>query len=163
MMKIIFLDIDGVLNSDSWLHLKENREKPFPFNQFEPRLVKLFNRIIKETQAKVVLISTWRLNYSLEEMRGIFQQVGIVCNLIDQTPDLTTDNDYVLRGNEILKWCKDNIELLNVRRVLNYKNFVIIDDHDNMLYWQRNHFFQPDPYSGLTPTITRNIIRELNR
>lgn len=162
-MKIIFLDIDGVLNSDSWLHIKENRDKPFPSNQFEPRLITLFNKLVQETQAKVVLISTWRLKYSLEEMRNFFQKVGIKCNLIDMTPDLTSGNDYVVRGNEILKWCKDNVELLEVRHVLHYKNFVIIDDHDHMLYWQRKHFFQTDPYSGLTPTITRNIIRELNR
>jgi predicted mannosyl-3-phosphoglycerate phosphatase (HAD superfamily) len=50
-MKIIFLDIDGVLNNYNTLGEGLN---------WESNAVKILKRIIKETGAKVVLSSTWR-------------------------------------------------------------------------------------------------------
>ena len=38
-----------------------------------------------------------------------------------------------------------------------------IDDNNDMLLWQKNHFFQTDRLCGLSPTVTRQIIRELTR
>ena len=52
-MKIIFLDIDGVLNSTS-------QQTPAIGNEFLPRCVTELNRIIALTDAKIVLSSNWR-------------------------------------------------------------------------------------------------------
>lgn len=161
-MRVIFLDVDGVLNSDLWMKSSGYIEGTYPTNQFDPKAIELFNKIIAQTGAKVVLSSTWRLKYSISEIREIFSQVNLECEVIDFTPDLKKDNDYVIRGNEILKWCKDNEGVIG-SKFLNYTDFAILDDNDDMLYWQRKHYFHTDRFCGLTPTVARNLIRELNR
>jgi len=158
-MKLIFLDIDGVLNSDQWDNSEKQNELIYPENQFDPKLVSLFNKILSKTTNKIVLTSTWRLEHDLEYMRELFKKVGIQGEIIDFTPDLKKGNDFVVRGNEILKWCKDNQDVINCRP-LDYTDFIIIDDNSDMLLWQSKFFFQTDRLCGLTPTIVKNIIRQ---
>lgn len=57
-MKIIFLDVDGVLNSIGWM--QKNRGKLHGSAEIDPSKVRLLKQIIDETGAKVVLSSTWR-------------------------------------------------------------------------------------------------------
>jgi len=159
-MKIIFLDIDGVLNSDTWQKTDKYKKRKDPEKWFDPYAINLFNKLINETKAKVVLTSTWRLKYSIEEMRKIFSNVEIKCDLVGFTPDLSSNNDYVVRGNEILKWCKDNRNLIGTSP-MNYTDFIILDDNNDMLLWQSNFFFQTDMLCGLSPRITREAIRML--
>jgi len=153
-MKIISLDIDGVLNSDTWEKTNEYLNGEYPEKMFDPNTVLLLNKIIEATTAKIVLTSTWRLKYSLEEMRALFSKVGIQGDLIDCTPNLKKDNDYTLRGNEILKWCKDNRKIIGTK-YLNYTDFIILDNNNDILYWQVKYFFQTDRSCGLSPTIAR--------
>ena len=160
-MKLIFLDIDGVLNSDNWYYHPEKQRLKYPYDQFDPKLVELFNKITSKCTKSIVLTSTWRLNYSIEKMRDIFAEVGIAGNIIDYTPNLKKDTDYVVRGNEILKWCKDNEDLLGCK-TMDYTDFIILDDNSDMLLWQQKYFFQTDRLSGLTPTITQNVIRQFS-
>jgi hypothetical protein len=53
-MKIIFLDIDGVLNCDN-----TRNPRRFPY-VIDPRLLARLKRLLKATHAKVVLSSSWR-------------------------------------------------------------------------------------------------------
>lgn len=55
-MKVIFLDVDGVLNSKDWLENNRVRKE----NSVNPEKVKLLAKIVKNTNATVVLSSTWR-------------------------------------------------------------------------------------------------------
>lgn len=55
-MKVIFLDVDGVLNSKDWLENNRVRTE----NSVNPEKVKLLAEIVKNTNATVVLSSTWR-------------------------------------------------------------------------------------------------------
>ena len=161
-MKLIFLDIDGVLNSDQWMKSVECTSGEYPQNQFDPKCVELFNKIVFETGARVVLSSTWRLNYTIEQIREIFKSVHVKCEVIDFTPDLKKDNDYVIRGNEILKWCKDNEDIIGCK-YLHYTDFAILDDNNDMLLWQQNHFYLTERLCGLSPSNVRTVVRELNR
>jgi len=161
-MKIIFLDIDGVLNSDNWERTDEYFNKKYPENMFDPKAVKLLNKMIDDTGAKVVLTSTWRLKYSLAEMKELFSKIGLLCDLIDFTPDLKKGNNYTLRGNEILKWCKDNREITGTK-YNDYTDFIILDDNSDMIYWQAKYFFQTDRLCGLSPTIAREATRMLKK
>lgn len=157
-MKILFLDIDGVLNSDLWHRESQKIDLKFPLDQFDPKAIELFNRIIENTSTKIVLTSTWRLKFEIGFMQNLFSELGIIGEIIDYTPDLKKGNNYVLRGNEILKWCKENESLLGVK-FIEYKDFAILDDNTDMLHWQSKFFFQTDRYCGLTPSIAKNIIR----
>ena len=40
--------------------------------------------------------------------------------------------------------------------------YVILDDDSDMLYWQRNSYFQVDSYSGLTPNLCYRVVNYLN-
>ena len=53
-MKVIFLDVDGVLNDQMWLHLLMDSEID------EVRVARLAE-IVKATDAKIVLSSSWRV------------------------------------------------------------------------------------------------------
>lgn len=55
-MKVIFLDVDGVLNSNDWLENNTVRKE----NGVNPEKVKLLAEIVQNTNATVVLSSTWR-------------------------------------------------------------------------------------------------------
>jgi len=149
-VKIIFLDIDGVLNHDKFY--KERFKKRYeegaishPYSEIDPDSVANLNILIKDTDAKVVLSSTWRhdgIPYCLD----VLKYHGFNGEIIDVTPNLR-GNDYV-RGNEILKWIRDNHKL--VGPYYNFTEYVILDDDSDMLYWQRNNFLLIDRFVGLT-------------
>lgn len=158
-MKIIFLDIDGVLNHQNFYEGKDpNIIKILQLNlHLDPKSVKLLNTICETTGAKVVLSSTWRRHQSLEAAREIFKSKGFNGEIIDKTPDLTKDNPDFIRGNEILKWIKENEALLGTH-YRDYKDYVILDDKTFFLYWQKDHLFQINPYTGLTEENVKEII-----
>jgi len=64
-MKIIFLDIDGVLNHQLWFKNQKNKkviDTDLEYNRsmIDETRVDLLNDLIKETKAKVVISSSWR-------------------------------------------------------------------------------------------------------
>ena len=156
-MKIVFLDIDGVLNSDLWERTLDDDKRKRLENHFDPKCVALLNKVLAQTNAKIVLTSTWRLNHSLEQMNDIFRSVGVQADIIDFTPDLKSQGKHVVRGNEILKWCQDNEAIIGTG-FLKYTDFIILDDNTDMLLWQSKYFFKTDRFCGLTPSIVRNIL-----
>ena len=94
-------------------------------------------------------------------MQLVFGAKGFEGQIIAATPNLTTDNGFVVRGNEILAWCQANEQILGTG-YQNYKQYVILDDKDDMLFWQKDNFFRTDRYCGLTPTLKSQIIKFLS-
>lgn len=149
-MKVIFLDIDGVLNHELWFknwikYKKENintieKERRW----FDPRCIELLNRLVRETNAKIVISSSWRLGSSLEDLTNKLKSVGLVADIIAKTPKLEFERvgKTVPRGNEIAYWMeftKNKIE-----------SYVILDDDSDMLLSQANNFIKIDTYCGIT-------------
>ena len=160
-MKIIFLDIDGVLNTRNTLKRDSKMEYPHCF--FAKELVSNLNKITDKTGAKIVLSSSWRIGKTVEQLQDLFEQVGITGELIDKTPKLRFENSSctVPRGDEIRHWVQHNKGILGTN-ILNWKDYVIIDDESDMLYWQRKNFFQTDQSGGgLTDNLTYRIINFL--
>lgn len=159
-MNIIFLDIDGVLNSDLWYQQQAplTRESNQLEVHLDPHAISLLNKIILKTNAAIVLSSTWRRYYPINAIQTIFEQQGFKGKFIDSTPDLTSKDSSFVRGNEILKWCKDNEAVIG-KPYHQFKSYAILDDKNDMLYWQRHNFFQTDRYCGLTPSKASEIIR----
>ena len=134
-LKIIFLDVDGVLNC------KETINRYDGFIGIDPFLVAIFNRIIFATDAKIVLSSTWRLGkFSRDEVRQR------VMDFIDVTPELKG-----VRGLEINTWLKDHPEV---------KKYAILDDEGDFLTGQP--LFQTTWEKGLTDEIANKVIKHLN-
>lgn len=154
-VKVIFLDIDGVLNNSK--HLTElmellGRKQYFSIiNQihetpFDYRSCKLLQELIKETEAEIVLSSTWRLNDNGIEI--IEQYAGI--SIRDTTPVLNT-----IRGEEIKQYLDNHQEITE---------YIILDDDTDMLKEQMGHLVKVNNQIGFTITEyiqCRNILNNL--
>ncbi|MBQ2988460.1 MAG: hypothetical protein IJD59_05085 [Clostridia bacterium] len=116
-LKILFLDIDGVLNSARYDALR----LPDQGNIDETRLP-LLQRIIGETQAKIVLSSSWRKQWDKNDalcgengaaINRLFRAHGL--SVYDKIPDFPSND----RAEEIRAWLKQNASVTR---------FVILDD-----------------------------------
>lgn len=145
-LKIIFLDIDGVLNNYDMYH----HERKVPYKQLIPACVKVLNDLIAKTNAKVVISSTWRMNETKESLLSKLQAEGYEHDIYDFTPELGGSR---VRGNEIKEWLDAN---------KNVVNYVILDDDSDMLLWQKDHFLWVDGWFGLTPTMAYKAEHILN-
>ncbi len=103
-MNIVFLDIDGVLNDweRSW------REVPDYNPEFVPCCVKAFNKIIRATEAKIVLSSSWRYgihrgDFSLRGFGRMLRSHSVRGELIGATRPSECDEP---RWREIADWLK---------------------------------------------------------
>lgn len=135
-MKILFLDIDGVLNGyNKWtsmmvmisrlLHIKPKYIRKI-INVFEvkEKYVKRLSKIIHSTGAKVVMSSSWRFGYWNTPYEDMWKDQRRLYDLlykynievIDITPRSKTGN----REDEINEW-------LNTTDI-NIESFVILDD-----------------------------------
>ncbi len=168
-MNILFLDIDGVLNcqlffinraSKKLLQQQVKKEQISRDEYYAEQLcserIGILNAMCDRLQMKVVISSTWRKNKSVEQLQQILNNSGATFEIIDITPVLNDDHD--VRGNEILKWIKDNKELIGCS-YHDFHSYAIIDDDSDMLLWQKDNFFQTDNFSGLTPSTCYKIER----
>ena len=121
-MKILFLDIDGVLNSTRTcvafggypMELKH-------IAAFDQVAIRLIQRLCDSAGVQVVLSSAWRLHCD-------FKDVGAALGLpiIDRTPSLSGN-----RGSEIARWLSEHPEV---------EQYAIIDDDGDMLDGQLSRF-----------------------
>lgn len=135
-MKIIFLDIDGVLNCKSTAN---PRKLPYVVDQ---RLLSRLKRLLKRSKAKVVLSSTWRYDPA-----GLFSAKYWGIPFMDVTPDMP----HRPRRDEILAWLKKHPKV---------DRFVVIDDDDDDL--DQLPLFQPSASAGLSEKIVRGAIKYLD-
>lgn len=62
-MKIIFLDVDGVLNNSKWVkRMFDECVHVYAKDMLEDRAIRLLKQIIDATGASVVITSTWRMS-----------------------------------------------------------------------------------------------------
>jgi len=101
-VKIIFLDIDGVLNT--W--------NPNDFNLHKDK-IELLNQLIDKTNAKVVLSSDWRKKSSLEQINNKLKLNGFKHNLFDQTPVLESRKNEIILYLFMLKENPESIVILD--------------------------------------------------
>ena len=123
-MKIIFLDIDGVLNSTEYIiSLKGNFNSVDKVYQIDPKAVVRLNKITDATSASIVVSSTWRMFYKyMADLRGVLVEAGITGKVIDKTP---VNNN--IRGAQIAEW----IDKQN-KRSDKVEQFIILDDDSDM-------------------------------
>ena len=126
-MNIIFLDVDGVLNS-----AKELSEGPF-----SKISLNVLKRIVDETNAKIVVISSWRLlEFSRKILLSELEKYHLKESVIGMTPHLPSN-----REEEIMTYLKSN-EFPNL-------NFIILDDQVIEYQDLEEHVIKIDPYFGL--------------
>lgn len=132
-MKVIFLDVDGVLYSNEYivektralgrrLHLDE---------RLDEKCILVLKKIVELTGAKIVVTSSWKIS-DLDILSNKLKEYGLVIYDV-------TRNYGDARGREIREWLSEN----------NVSKFVIIDDdifkdYDGLL----QYLVQPSLYHG---------------
>lgn len=128
-MKIIFLDIDGVVNSQTYIDKigKDVFGDPrYGHNQYQmdPEAVARLNKITDATGAKLVVSSNWRWPFipymRVADLATFMAGYGITGEVIGMTPKLPDDTEHK-RGKEISAWLASNL-------YFNVATFIVLDD-----------------------------------
>jgi len=128
-MNYIFLDIDGVLNSKDFV-----LERIDDDSSLDESRVKLLSELVKETDAKIILSSSWRIRFTesgnirntdsedAKELVRLFKKYGI--SIYGKTKDYRNSHgdyfDIGERYTEIKEYIENNLT--------DDDNFVIFDD-----------------------------------
>lgn len=150
-MKVIFLDFDGVLNSEKYvLGCKEYGIV------IDPSRMVLLKQIIDATDAKIVLSTSWREHWGTTPaecdgtgmlINDIFCKYGL--QIFDKTPML-----YLSRETEIKAWLDEHDEA---------ENFVVLDDMFLSADFLDGHFIKTSYYfDGLDETDVEKAVEILN-
>lgn len=138
-MKVVFLDVDGVLNNFTLIHQNG-------FDYIDPVMVGRVGIVVKHSGAKIVLSSTWRLQE--DDKRRAAAALGEQGMFIhDVTPDLRT-----ARSREISDWLEGNPDV---------ERYAILDDDEDAGFGMQGSFFQTDPEVGITDRIAEMALSHL--
>lgn len=137
-MKVLFLDIDGVVNCKSTMQRHRGAIGIDPYMAF------LVGKIQLDTGCEVVLSSTWRLwEDTREEVRKQ------VVQFMDITPSIAGG----FRGAEVAAWLENNI-------MANVTKYAILDDESD--FFPKQPLFKTEWEIGLTPEIANKVTEYLN-
>jgi HAD domain in Swiss Army Knife RNA repair proteins len=164
--KIIFLDIDGVLNSRAYttseVYLQatagiSNAELMLSRHdlRIDPLAVDLLNDLIDKSGADVVLSSTWRGKYSPDDITKLMATRGFKFKITDSTPILfgKVNSSRIPRGKEIASYLRNLPQWPD--------GFVILDDNDDMLTLI-NHLILTSKKLGLTAQDVEKALKILH-
>lgn len=169
---MIFLDIDGVLNSETFGRSLEDKHRQLGhdepsrpkrdttcdcfklFNQIDRDAVGRLNRLVAETGSKVVISSSWRRLFDPPELHRILSEHGLVAEIIGETPYAFAEG---IREDMRLEYGAGGERLFRGHEIdywLRYqgedvKRFVILDDCSDMVM-HMSRLVQTDPEVGLT-------------
>lgn len=152
MTKVLFLDIDGVLNSNFW---NDNHQREISDGiLIDEQKIKLLAQLVKKTKAKIILHSGWRvwfddkLNPTRKEAQRLVEMLAMEGLAIDGvTPDLTTEEIRrtkrfsMVKADEILLWLKEHEDV---------SAWVVLDDLDLHNIQVEEYQVKPDQRVGLT-------------
>lgn len=180
--KIIFLDVDGVIN------IPKNK-----YAYFDDQCMCNLQNIIDNTGAKIVVSSSWR-DSDNERMKALFLENRFTEKLWNEIIDIT-DRGFsyvvkgsklpIVRGNEIKLWVDTHLtypwhantdcngfyeikdsggqfKMMDSNKVGKDFCYVILDDDSDMLYEQKDYFIKTDHILGLTKEDSEKAIKILN-
>ena len=152
-MKIIFLDIDGVVNC--W-YTREHA--PSGLIGVEQRLIAYIKEIVDATGAKIVLSSTWREDWVFNLLNG--KDWDYLCEefakqnlyFFDYTP-IRSDSH---RGKEIKEWLENTSYDVSSYVIIDDEMFDIKDLHEG-------HMVQTSSNDGINPYAVKMAIEILTK
>lgn len=137
MSKILFLDVDGVINSRDSTIFKGSLWPLDPYKAF------LVGKIKLETNCDVVLSSSWR-----HHPDGVREVERRVVPIVDITPTLKNTS---FRGDEVRSWLSKHPEV---------EKYAVLDDDSD--FYNDQPLFKTTFDSGLNDDIANNVISYLN-
>ena len=152
MENYIFLDIDGVLN-----HRGTRAKAPYDCPGISAKHLDVLKQIVEMTDAKIVLISDWRLSFlpgdHMPEMAAyitkMLEKKGLGFELV------SCEHRYQDRPEQIRNWLHAHPA----------KGFVILDDEDFSGYLEPDmapHWIRIDPVKGLLPEHIREAVSRMS-
>ena len=153
----IFLDFDGVLNTEAWQRhcMVSSLPTEDGFGPvFDPEAVENLSLILSAVPgAKIIITSSWKWE-GLEKMKRLWAKRGLPGTLLDIAPDFIPnfeDEDFekilqgelpVGRGADIKAWLEANAQ--------EGAQYVILDDLPDFFPDQQPHYIETDPRVGIT-------------
>lgn len=152
-MKVIFLDVDGVINSgNNQQHVHKVRRNCNNM-YFDTVCMENLQRLVKSTGAELVLSSTWRLpderTYSMQHMANLKRRLAAYgLSLSGETP-----SGHFYRHDEINAWLEAHPEVTG---------YVILDDvNDGFVEENYRRLVLTDEIVGLTAEDVEKAIKIL--
>ena len=164
-MKVIFLDIDGVMNStEEMIALYNQYGSSVDTTLPTPTKCKLLKQLVDKTGARLVLSSSWRLSLNaIQKLIDIFEPYnlilsGFTCHEVDIKKFKDTQYEHIKpryqhsingwgtyiedRGAEIAAWLLDHPQV---------EKFIILDDEESDIrHWFPNNLVKTATKFGLT-------------
>lgn len=156
MERFLFLDFDGVLNTDN--HTKRLIAEGKAYRDgygdlFDPEAVNNLRTIIDSApDAKIVITSTWKDTIGAASVRQLWKERNMPGRIYGMTrpfiPDFTTlDSDFDMfimagKGHEVEQWLEEHVK--------GEYRYVILDDMSYFLPKQESHQVKVDPFLGIT-------------
>ena len=164
--RILFLDIDGCVNSENWYVKTKGRS-----GDFDPEAIALLNQL-EDIGVEVVISSSWG-----EDGIKPLQDVGLKLPIIGCTEHFHVD--WMCRGNEIEKWIQTNFGGMGTKygtdlngthyyrkhydtKDVDYE-YVIFDDDTDFLLGQKDNFIHTNWETGVTQEDIDKARKILNR
>ena len=157
-MQYIFLDFDGVLNTEQHqAFLRSNGLKTCdnygPL--FDPEAVKNLNDILSHVpDTSIVIISSWKYE-GKDRMLQLWKErdlPGVVSGITPTMIPMSMDDLYAGKGREIKSWLASHPT----------DHYVILDDVPDFLSEQMSHYIEINPRVGITPEVVESAVKILN-
>lgn len=149
---IIFLDFDGVLNTEQYqarLAVEGKPNKDAWGSLFDPCSVENLLKIIESTGAEIVISSSWRYIHRLGSLRMMWEVRELPGEILDILP---CGASYISRGEEIECWLNKHGQ----------SKYVIIDDLNDFYPTQLDRYVETNPILGITEADAAKAIEILN-
>lgn len=150
---IIFLDFDGVLNTEQYQALTAvsgDPDKDAWGPLFDPRALSNLRKIIDATGAAIVISSSWRYIHRLGSLRMMWEIRGLPGEILDTLP---CGASYISRGEDIECWLNQHEQT----------DYVIIDDLDDFYPTQHDRYVETNPVVGITEADAERAIEILKK
>lgn len=150
---LVFLDIDGVLNSKPWfLQQRESgavATELMGLYDLDPAACGLLQRLCEETGAGLVIVSTWRLYHPQEVLAELLTQRGVTAPILGMTPDLSRleERSYKHQRGAEVQWWLDQL----APEIRAATRFVILDDVNDYGEDLQGSLVQTSMGTGLLP------------
>lgn len=163
MNKVVFLDIDGVLNSNLWNESHQREISDGTLIDMEK--IRLLSKLIQSTNSKIILHSGWKywfdsdlkpLCREAENLRSLLEKEGLT--IADITPDHATEEIKksrkfsLVKADEMLAWLAEHKDV---------EKWIVIDDLDLHNTEIELHQIKTDQSIGLTTEDVRKAEKML--
>lgn len=152
-LKLIFLDIDGVLNTGQHLAKLRINQQPCADHYgplFDPNATDNLRKIVDATGAKIVITSSWRYIHGLSGLRKMWAERNMPGTIHGVTP---TDS-FGSRGDEV----KEYLTQISGNTPPQY---LILDDECEYVGDLMKRLILTNPLTGITPSIATKAIKIL--